>query len=76
MGITPYKVRGIRFLVKEWAMKTDRLEESYKNQLIGAGVNLYEAEQAARLLTWEELRLIGEIWPEWAVTFCQAEAIT
>ncbi len=56
-------------------MKTDRLEESYKNQLIGAGVGFRKAEQAARLMTWEELRLIGEIWPEWAVTFCQAESI-
>lgn len=56
-------------------MKTDRLEESYKNQLIGAGVSFLKAEQAARLMTWEELRLIGEIWPDWAVTFCQAESI-
>lgn len=55
-------------------MKTDRLEESYKNQLIGAGVSFLKAEQAARLMTWEELRLIGEIWPDWAVTFCQAES--
>jgi hypothetical protein len=54
-------------------MKTGKLEHSYRDQLVKAGVAFHKAEQAAKSLTSEQLKLIGEIWPEWAVTFSQAE---
>lgn len=49
-------------------MKTEVLMQSYKHQLVKAGVDFHRAEQAAKILTWEDLQLIGEIWPEWAAT--------
>lgn len=54
-------------------MKTEKLEQSYKEQLVRVGVDPHRAEQAARLLTREELQLISEIWPGWAAVFPQAE---
>lgn len=54
-------------------MKTEKLEQSYKNQLVKAGVAPPRAEQAAKILTSEQLQLISEIWPEWAATFSQAK---
>jgi len=50
-------------------MKIQKLENSYKDQLVKAGVAPRRAEQAARSLTSEQLQLIIEIWPEWAATF-------
>ena len=54
-------------------MKAEMLKQSYKQQLVKAGVDFYRAEQAANILTWEELQLISEIWPEWAAAFSQTE---
>lgn len=54
-------------------MKTEKLEQSYKDQLVKAGVDFHRAEQAAKILSREELKLIGEIWPEWAAVFFLAE---
>lgn len=54
-------------------MKTERLKQSYRNQLIKAGIAPHRAEQAADTLTPEELRLIGEIWPEWTAAFSPVE---
>lgn len=54
-------------------MKTEKLEQSYKDQLVKAGVDLHRAEQAAKVLSKDELQLISDIWPEWAVVFSQAE---
>jgi len=54
-------------------MKTEKLEHSYKDQLVKAGVPPHRAEQAAKSLTSEQLQLISEIWSEWAATFSQAE---
>jgi hypothetical protein len=54
-------------------MKTEKLEQSYKEQLVKAGVATYRAEQAAKTVTREQLQLISEIWPEWASTFSQVK---
>jgi hypothetical protein len=54
-------------------MKTEKLEQSYKDQLIKAGVDNDRASQAAKILSRDELQLISEIWPEWAEVFSQAE---
>lgn len=47
-------------------MKIEKLKQSYQEQLVKAGVEAYRAEQAAKVLTIEQLQLIGEIWPKWA----------
>jgi ATP-dependent protease HslVU (ClpYQ) peptidase subunit len=54
-------------------LKTEKLEQSYKDQLVKAGVDFQRAEQASKVLTREELLLVSEIWPEWAVVFSQVE---
>lgn len=53
-------------------MNHTTLKQSYQEQLVRAGVPLNKAEQAAKILTLEELRMISEIWPEWANIFSQA----
>lgn len=50
-----------------------KLEQLYKDQLVRVGVDLRRAEQAAKALTREELLLVGDIWPEWAIAFSQME---
>lgn len=52
-------------------MNFDRLKQSYVEQLVKAGVEPQKAEQAAKTLNIEELKLIGLIWPEWAAVFYQ-----
>lgn len=52
-------------------MKTKRLKQSYREQLVKAGVNPQKAAQAAKIMTMRELQLIGEIWPEWAAIYSQ-----
>lgn len=54
-------------------MKAEMLKQSYQHQLVKAGVDFYKAEQAARTLTWKELQLISDIWPEWAAVFSQSQ---
>lgn len=54
-------------------LKTEKLEQSYKNQLVKVGVDFQRAEQAARALSGEELLLVSEIWPEWATVFSQVD---
>ncbi len=54
-------------------METEKLKQSYKMQLLRAGVNSHKAEQAIKNLTKEELQLIREIWSEWAVTLTENE---
>ena len=54
-------------------MQAEVLKQSYKQQLVKAGVDFHRAEQAANILTWEDLQLISEIWPEWAATCSQTE---
>lgn len=50
-------------------MKTETLKHFYKDRLVKAGVAPQRAEQAAQMLTDEQLQLISDIWPEWAATF-------
>ena len=52
-------------------METEKLKQSYKNQLVRAGVDSHKAEQAVKNLTREELQLIREIWSEWAVVLTE-----
>jgi len=54
-------------------MKTGKLGQSYRDELIKAGVESHRAEQAAKSLTWEQLMLISEIWLEWTPPFSQVE---
>lgn len=54
-------------------MKTEKLEQSYKEQLIRTGVDPHRAAQAAKTLTWDELQFISDIWPEWAATCSRTE---
>ena len=57
-------------------MKTEKLKQSYKDQLVKVGVDPHRAENAANVLTSEQLQLIGEIWPEWTTVFLQTEVKT
>lgn len=43
-----------------------QLKKIYQAELIRVGVPLPKAEQAAQNITSEQLRLIGEIWADWA----------
>jgi|GEM_PF-3323754 len=48
-------------------METEKLmKQSYKEQLIKAGVAPWKAEQAIKNLTIKELKFIREIWLDWA----------
>lgn len=55
-------------------MKTEKLEQSYKEELVKAGVDFHRASLAAKSLSRDELQLISEIWPEWAVVFSKQRA--
>ncbi len=46
-------------------MECNKLQQSYQEQLVKAGVSQQRAEQAARTLSIRELQLISEIWEDW-----------
>ena len=46
-------------------MNFNKLQQSYQEQLIKAGVSQHRAEQAAKTLSITELKLISEIWEDW-----------
>jgi exopolysaccharide biosynthesis polyprenyl glycosylphosphotransferase len=50
-----------------------RLKQCYQEQLIKVGVHPQKAEQAAKALSIDELRFIGDIWPDWANIFSETE---
>lgn len=50
-------------------MNFESLQELFQNQLVKVGVETNKAERAAKTLSVDELRLIGDIWPEWADIF-------
>lgn len=50
-------------------MRSIRLKKSYQKQLVRAGVPPQRARQAAASLTVEQLKLISDIWPEWAIIY-------
>jgi hypothetical protein len=41
----------------------------YKNLLIRAGVKTQKAEEASQSVTFDDMRLISEICPEWQAIF-------
>lgn len=50
-----------------------KLKQSYQEQLIKVGVHPLKAEEAAKLLSKEELQFIGDIWPEWGAVVSKTE---
>ena len=54
-------------------MEIEKLKQSYKNQLVKAGVDILRAEQVVRTVTQEELQLILEILPERTLVFEKKE---
>lgn len=54
-------------------MEIEKLKQSYKKQLLQAGVDAHIAEQAIQNMTREELQLIREIWSEWTLVLPQIE---
>lgn len=54
-------------------MEVEELKQSYKNQLMRAGVDFHKAEQAVSNMKDEDLQLIREVWSDWTVVFSQAE---
>lgn len=59
--------------MKQVVLKINKLQQAYMDQLLKAGVDFQRAEQAAIGVTREELLLICEIWPEWAIAFSRTE---
>jgi hypothetical protein len=41
----------------------------YKNLLIKVGVDTEKAEEASQSITFDDMRLISEIWPDWQAVF-------
>jgi hypothetical protein len=41
----------------------------YKNLLIQVGVSTKKAEEASQSITFDDMRLISEIWPDWQAIF-------
>jgi hypothetical protein len=41
----------------------------YKNLLIRVGVNIQKAEEASQSITFDDMRLISDIWPDWKAVF-------
>jgi hypothetical protein len=49
----------------------ETVQQAYKNQLISAGVCSDRAAQVADTLSQVDLKVISEIWSQWAVTWEQ-----
>ncbi len=47
-------------------MEINYLKQLYQQYLVRFGVEPQKAEQAANILTEQELLLIAQIWPEWS----------
>lgn len=52
-----------------------KLNQFYQEQLVKAGVSPFKAEQAAKILTLEELKLIGEIWDDWGAILAKFRSL-
>lgn len=50
-------------------MEIEQLQQVYKNQLLRVGVDPLKVEQAIQILTREELQMISQILPTYAVDF-------
>lgn len=55
-------------------MKTDNLKASYKDLLLSTGISSKKAEKASEAVTYDELKIISEIWPDWGSIFIKQEA--
>jgi hypothetical protein len=54
-------------------MKMDYLKESYKDLLLSTGISSKKAEKASEAVTYDDLRIISEIWPDWGSIFVNQE---
>lgn len=54
-------------------MDLPKLKQSYQEQLVKVGVQPLKAEQAAKILSEEELKFISDRWPEWATVLAKTE---
>jgi hypothetical protein len=50
-------------------MKIDHLKQSYRDLLLSSGMCCQKAEKASEVVTYDDLRMIGEIWPDWGSIF-------
>jgi hypothetical protein len=50
-------------------MKIDHLKQSYRDLLLSSGMCCQKAERASEVVTYDDLRIIGEIWPDWGSIF-------
>jgi hypothetical protein len=50
-----------------------RLKQAYQEELVKVGIDPLKAEQTAKILSVEELKLIGDIWLTWANILTQIE---
>lgn len=55
-------------------MEINHFIECYREQLIKAGVEPLKAEEASKNINQDQLRIISEIWSEWAHVFSQLES--
>jgi lipopolysaccharide/colanic/teichoic acid biosynthesis glycosyltransferase len=46
-------------------MELFRLKQSYQKELIKVEINSLKIQQISKVLSVEELQIIGDIWPEW-----------
>lgn len=56
-------------------METEKLKQSYKNQLVKAGVDSHTAEQAVKNMSGADLQLIREVWSEGTVFISHKEYV-
>lgn len=50
-------------------MKTDHLKQSYRDLLLSSGMCCKKAQKASESVTYDELKIISEIWPDWGSIF-------
>lgn len=55
-------------------MEINKFIKSYQEQLIKAGVEPIKAEIASKNLDRDKLRIISEIWSDWALVYTMLEA--
>jgi hypothetical protein len=50
-------------------MYTDYLKQSYRELLMTTGVSPQKAEEASEAVTYDDLKVISDIWPDWNLVF-------
>jgi hypothetical protein len=58
-------------LSDEWGnlMNMDYLKQSYRDLLVSSGICSKKATQACEDVTYDDLKIISEIWPDWGSIF-------